>query len=367
MTKYILTALALVALIQIAWPAGEVNAQIVWRVSVKFILDANGNRPASGNINTDGEVQAQIDTANAILDAHMRGYRLQLTEIVDLSGVSGWYSTEINSANKSALELAAKGAPSTYAWRTNAINIYINGDDGSAICSFPPGEEIIFVGQGLRLTTFLHEIGHFMDLCHTQGCPCGSCDDDETGTCHTIPGDDGIAETIPDLQCWNQNQIAQWTYGQNYASLTAAQQNKVDEVFFNIMSYHATRFRFSPDQLDRMICASNNVRDHVSNGETYFVGSQPGDEECLEPTFLKATFADAVTAASSGDIICMRGSQYPYTGTVNKSVMLRTSRGSSLLGVTTTKSLAMDEDPIPPPPPFPKPVDPPTAVSETIE
>lgn len=355
------------ALILSAWPSQEATAQIVWRVSVKFILNNNGNRPGSGNINTDAEVQAQIDTANAILDAHMRGYRLQLTEIVDVTGLEAFYSADINSTNKTLLEASAKANPGVSAWRTNAINIYINGDGGSGICSFPPGEEIIFVGQGLRLTTFIHEIGHFMDLCHTQGCPCGSCDPGESGECHTTPGNDGIGETIPDLECWSRDQIAQNSYFQNYNSLSAGLQDKVDEVFNNVMSYHNTRFRFSPDQLDRMICASNNERDHVSNGETIFVGGQGGDEECLSPIYLQPTFANAVGLATSGDIICMRGSQYPYTGVVDKNVMLRTSRGSSLLGVTTAKSLPMDEDPIPPRPAYPKPEDPPTAVSETIE
>ena len=93
----------------------------------------------------------------------------------------------------------------------------------------------------------------------------------------------------------------------NFSSLSAGQQDKVNEVFNNVMSYHGTRFRYSPDQLDRMTCSSNNVRDHVSNGETYFVGSQSGDEECLSVTFLKATFAQAVQSANNGDIICVRG------------------------------------------------------------
>ena len=353
--KRILLAAILVLGGVIGMQPQDASAQLVWRVSVKFILNASGNRPASGGINTDTEVQAQIDLANQILDAHGRGYRLQLTEIVDVSGVSGWYSAEINSANKSALELAAEAAPTTYAWRNNAINIYINGDDGSAICSFPPGEEIIFVGQNPRTTTFLHEIGHFMDCCHTQGCPCGSCAAGETGECNTIPGNDGIAETIPDLECWSQNQIAQWTYGLNYNALSASQQNKVDEVFNNIMSYHNTRNRLSPDQLDRMACASNGARSNESSGTTWFVGAQSGDEECLDINYLKPSYSTAIAAAGGGDIIMFRGSQYDYTGTTTKAVTLRTSRGSSILGTLAAAKLAMGDDEIdaPPPPELP--------------
>lgn len=369
MTKRIILfgLLALVAVSVI--PTERASAQIVWRVSVKFILNNSGNRPASGGCNTDAEVQAQIDTANAILDAHMRGYRLQLTEIVDVTGLEGFYSADINGTNKTLLEAAAEANPGVSEWRTNAINVYINGDGGSAICSFPPGEEIIFVGQGLRTTTFLHEIGHFMDLCHTQGCPCGSCDPDESGTCHDTPGNDEIAETIPDLQCWSRNQIAQWTYGVNYSALSAPLQDKVDEVFNNVMSYHSTRFRFSPDQMDRMTCASNGVRDYVSNGETWIVGTQPGDEECLNPVFLQPAFANAIALASGNDIVLFRGDEYPFIGTVDKPMMLRTSRGSSLIGTTAAKVAAIEgeEVVIPPAPKAPRPVDPPGAVSETIK
>jgi hypothetical protein len=38
--------------------ANLLHAQIDIRVSVKFILDAGGNRPARGNLHTDDEVRA---------------------------------------------------------------------------------------------------------------------------------------------------------------------------------------------------------------------------------------------------------------------------------------------------------------------
>src|SRR5437870_5056820 len=61
----------------------EAQAQLQWRVSVKVILDSNGNRPTSGNVYTDQQIQGQIDTANAILDQYGRGYDYVLTEIVN--------------------------------------------------------------------------------------------------------------------------------------------------------------------------------------------------------------------------------------------------------------------------------------------
>src|SRR4030095_8094853 len=82
-------------------------AQIEWRVSVKFILDSMNRRPASGNVATDDQVRGQIDTDNAILQKHGRGYWLRLTEIIDLSCVSQWYDVDSrNGSNKMALEAA---------------------------------------------------------------------------------------------------------------------------------------------------------------------------------------------------------------------------------------------------------------------
>lgn len=313
--------------------AVEAEAQLVWRVSVKFILNANGNRPATGNCNTDAEVEAQIDLGNEVLEAYGRGYSLQLTEIVDLSGVSQWYSSTINSANRDNLEAAAIASPTTYAWRSNAINIYINGDDGSGICSFPGSGAIIFLGQGIRTTTFIHEIGHYFNLCHTQGCPCGSCDPDETGECHTTPGNDELADTPPDLECWTQDDIAMNFYGVSYASLTTGQQNFVNESFNNIMSYHSTRNRFTQDQLDRATCQSNSNRVAVTNGRTRIVGSKSsGSEECENASYLYATFSSAVTGANNNDIILLRGGSRPFIGTVTKPLWIRNSRGSALLG-----------------------------------
>src|SRR5678815_1517171 len=59
----------------------EARAQIEWRVSVKFILDANGHRPTGGIIDTDQDVRDQVDAANRLIDPFGRGYRFALTEL----------------------------------------------------------------------------------------------------------------------------------------------------------------------------------------------------------------------------------------------------------------------------------------------
>lgn len=310
--------------------AGDIN----WRVSVKFILNAGGNRPASGSINTDQEVFDQINLANEILRATGRGYELQLTEIVDIAGESQWFNSTIDSTTRAALEAAAEADPAGYAWRTNAINFYVLGSSGSGTCSFPGGgNDAIIVGQGLRDTTFIHEIGHYMDLCHTQGCPCGSCDPNDVGQCHTTPGNDSISDTVPDLSCWDRDDISNWSFGSNYAGLTVGQQAQVDTVWFNVMSYHNTRDRYSSNQLDVSTDTSNDVRFAVATGETWFVDINAGGGENGSSTNPYDTVLEGANATSGGDIVLMRAGVYPEVLTISDPMCLRASRGSAVIGV----------------------------------
>ena len=324
--------------------AGDASAQINWRVSVKVILDAAGNRPNSG-MSSDQEIQAQVDVANQILDAMGRGYRLQLTEIVLADNLSLWFDTPINPENRDLFEQFAKLFPDVYHWRSDAINGYVNNGDGSAICSFPPDHDIIMVGQNPRQTSLLHETGHFMDLCHTQGCPCGECRTDTTGVCHTVPGDDEIDDTVLDLACWDEDDLAMANFGVPfYYLLTPAQQERVDDVYYSVISYHSTRNRFTQDQLDRMTCSSNGVRTNVSDGETWIVGTKSGDEECLNSIFIRPTFQSALDAFAGNDIILMRGGNYPYTGFIDRYVFVRGSRGLALIGSSSAKLQPSDDE-----------------------
>jgi hypothetical protein len=314
-------------------------AQLSWRVSVKMILNASGNRPSSGILNTDQEIRDQIDNANEVLDAYGRGYRYVLTEIVDLAGVSQYYNVDRD--EKEDLEAAAEANKALYAYRDNAINIYINGNGGSAVCSFPPGDDIIFMGQGSRSTSIFHESGHYFDLRHTHQ---GELFQNSNGTdctngcsCARLIGGDGdfIDDTIKDHECWDtQNEIAQGNFGLNYSGLSAFNQGRVDDVFFNMMSYHGTRNRLTPDQLDRMTDASNGDRFKVATGRTRFV------DRVNQTVFQFGSSAwpyqnvsQGVTAANGGDIVLIRPGHYNQPQTITKRVTLRATRGTAVIGV----------------------------------
>ena len=188
-----------------------------------------------------------------------------------------------------SLEPEVEAAPSKYAYRSDAINIYVLGTTAcSGRCAFPGSDDVIVVGQGLRSTTILHEIGRYFGLFHTQGSICGSCDSESTGVCHTKPGDDEIADTLPDLSCWQKDDITDWTFNQPYSDLAQEHKDEVDGTFKNIMSYHSIRNTLTPEQVDRWIEAAQLDRSHVLVTEECFL-PEAGDEVTFPTAGLPVT------------------------------------------------------------------------------
>src|SRR5262245_15392917 len=68
--------------------AFDAGAQLRVRVSVKVVLDANGNRPVGGNLSTDEGIRNSVTNANLKLAGFSRGYQMNLIEIRDLPGHS---------------------------------------------------------------------------------------------------------------------------------------------------------------------------------------------------------------------------------------------------------------------------------------
>ena len=107
------------------------------RVSLKVILDANGERPTDGAYYQDVQFTESVRFANEILAGSGAGWRIELVEIVDLPGLSQWYSSMTCVEARRGIEAAAELEPELYAWRADAINIYVGGDllDCGGVCS----------------------------------------------------------------------------------------------------------------------------------------------------------------------------------------------------------------------------------------
>jgi len=283
------------------------SAQVFWRVSVKVFTDSNGNRPAG---RADDQIQDDYEYYNNLLRKYARGCTFSLTEIVQLpSSLSGWYNIQArNAANRDFLLANCTSNATLYAYRSDRINVYINNSSSGVCCGG---------GNGLSLTgneddhiTPLHEIGHMLGLAHTQGC--GACSEG----C-TTPGNDGVADTIEDVECWSQNQISQNTFSEDYANLTAAQRDQVDDVWLNVMSYHYGFFnnfleRLTAGQMDRVAEKSNGDRDNVTGNYFRFVDLGTGNDadDGLTAAGAFRTVDGAITGSGADDVLLLRSGTY---------------------------------------------------------
>lgn len=319
---YKMTLVIAITFMFIGRPAFATTAYVPVRVSIKFILNSSGNRPATGSLNTDAKIMAEFDWANTILgDARNRSeFRLELVEFEDLNGVSTYYSSAADDANKDALRAAAIAAPGIYLWRTDAINIYINGGTGSAYGSFPPDNDIILMNQscGNTPSCILHEVGHNLSLLHTHQ-----------------TGDDGCSDTLADNKTWTKDQIALNAFGKNYASCTAAEQDQVDLVFSNVMSYHTSlpQVRLSVCQLDKVSTQGDSDRSWLLTRQPVYVdNSHSGTEDGRYETPYK-TLEAAITAGLSDNVIVLKEGNHPEpTSVLEDSSFMVTRSGTSNVG-----------------------------------
>lgn len=211
------------------------SANIPFRVSVKFIVDANGHFPQTGDFSSIADVNEQEETGNLILMNMLSEMRMEVIEIIDLpKSLSEYHTLEVSEGNIAAIRSLAMASPTTWSWRTNAVNVYVTAGAGSAIAYYPPKNDTVLMGQGIFNTTLVHELGHSLHLKHTHD-------------------SDSCSDTLPDNKDWNsKDDMANNSFGKNYALLTATQQAQVDMTWTNIMSYHQPRSVLSPCQKDRV-------------------------------------------------------------------------------------------------------------------
>jgi len=333
------------------------------RLSYKVVLNpATGLRPPGV---TDADIDGAIAEMNRIQATYLRGFRFQRMGAVlevggrgDTVGPSRWFSTDFFDASnggawKDQMDNAARSDVS-YVWYPNAINIYITAGICGGICSFDwEGDHIIVIGacSAGDGRVQLHEIGHYFSLFHTQGRTCGSCGSNP-GQCNS-PGDDEIPDTLPDVACWDREMIASSFFRQTYGGLVPPLQNLVDDVFLNLMSYHASAEpRLTELQLNRWTDRAGNERRSVTSGRTWFVNTNncqyPAGNSICNPFFAGPfpDVSDAVSASNpgGGDIILLTPGSYYGNMTISKPVTLRAPRRGpvSFVGRTGPREVVVD-------------------------
>jgi hypothetical protein len=134
----------------------------------------------------------------------------------------------------------------------------------------------------------------------------------------------------------DQDDLAQAEFGQQYSTLIGTRTEEVDNVFFNIMSYHGNRFIFTTLQLDAMCDSSNLERDGVSHNEFIFVDplspgiSADGQSQILPFGGPFAQLRNAIDDANGGDVLLLRPGNYTEDRIIRKAITLRAVRRDGL-------------------------------------
>lgn len=331
--------------------AREEDGLIKIRLSYKIIRNPkNLARPnpttEHGEVVTNAMIETALDEMNALLASSWRGYRFELFEIVEIGSRGGfdpdpafWFATDFvegDRNNELLDQMIAQVAryPELYAWRENAVNLYINQSTSGAKWRIKNFKDVILVGADSVSAGWLqlHEIGHYFGLQHTHG-DLGIALRDHKGIQKT-PGDDRIADTIADLASWNRDEIAECNFSLPYDSLGAAQKEQVEDVAANIMSYHflpplrANLHRLTERQLDRWAdIAVDFYRRPVCDGRVWFVDVQtPGYEGTSTYPFDAVERAVEAANKEGGDVILLRPGAYDEKLTIRKPVTLRATR-----------------------------------------
>jgi hypothetical protein len=261
-----------------------VASAIEVRLSVKLILTPGGTRPGTdctefdpcSNLATRANFQREVDLANRILAAAARGYSLRLVEYVEIrpsppAGEAFNYWLQLDArGNRKTIEDAALANKTVWAWHDSAINIFVN-NTSSGQCSFPGNGQSIALGRAVGQGTVLHEIGHFMGLRHTHAGDNSDCSAHTPPFSQYVADGDELGETVPDRQCFSRDQLSQATFnGRLFSALTAAEQDRVNSSWLNVMSYHQEE-RLLTGQMDIWSDNASLERRSVCDGRTIFV------------------------------------------------------------------------------------------------
>lgn len=339
----------LTALLVLVCLAAGVRAEptITIRLYYKVITSPINGAVPSGY--SEGGVANAVARMNQLMESYGRGYRFDhgdgVRPIGNIGGVNRpdpahYYSVNLlgDPTERANLLDDASSLPSLYGYSTPYLNIFINNASQDTRCYLPSSPMIVIDGAtSVSGERTLHHIMHFLSLCNTQGCTCYCCDGG-SGACGTSPGSDGVSDTLPDLPCWSRDEVAQNNFSAPYAQLSTVQQNSVDNTFFNIMSFHNTFLcgqtlsapRLTDTQLDRSADDASSTHRGVCDGSTYFVQANAtgfGNGRSSSPF---PRIADGVHAAQAGgNIVMIRGGNYPEPLNVSVPVTLRTPKGQT--------------------------------------
>ena len=329
-------------------------AEIPWRMSVKLVLGPGFQQiPNYGGNAVDPfvGVSNNVHWINVQLADNGSPYQIELIEVMAVSGMEDFYDREVDATSRDEMQANATEDPDLYAWRDDAINVYILGTMSgtyAGYCSISSNNHAILLRADSSVSTFFHELGHFFDLRHTHvGSNYRAADGCEAP--YEAGGGDLCEDTLPDHPCFDRDGIAENYYlGLPYGDLLSDQQQLVDNTWFNLMSYHHEGTLITSDQWERVEVASNEWRNHVVGRRHWFVDLENtcttpnGSRRCAYTSFdlngvLRngggpfPTVGEGLDAAEAGDLLRIRTGSYQETLTISQSITLRAEGGSVII------------------------------------
>jgi len=323
------------------------------RLSVKIIADpTSGTRPSGV---TPQMFTNAVNAANQWMASYWRGYRYQLTEVVDIggpaqggtNGPSKWFGRDPRNTDDGTWQAfqADVQASGLYLLRNNALNYYVSSathwNTGGA-APFPweaPGWIAAWGIVNDGPFWVVHECGHFYGLQHTHGgCGCPS-----TSGCTALNGysvgDDGLTDTLKeaagDVCFTNINQLTLANFNKWFTNCTVAEQTLAMNTYSNAMSYHEPpnkdrlMTRMTELQADLHASYANSDRANTISGRTRFVSLSGNNANSgLSGTAPKRTVLNASNASASGggDIVLVRPGNFDEQITITNRVTLRATR-----------------------------------------
>ena len=256
-----LVTIILAASMLLALQSARAESNMIWRVSVKVLLESDGaypqaapGQPGPDRAATKKDYFDSFEEGSRILAHTGQKVRLDLVEVVELDKLSIWNWINADCGDVLRwLNNAATANPRVYGFRTDAINVYVvrctgRGGGGGL---YPAGANVsenqkgdIIIRRPANAGGLTHEIGHHFGLGHTHGGTDESLEDCGDASFWFDPGNDGISETLPDHECWSLEQLTRRSYGVTYSSLSffpAWMRARVDDTYGNLMSYHWNR------------------------------------------------------------------------------------------------------------------------------
>jgi hypothetical protein len=223
------------------------NTQEVFVVNLSYKVLMNPTTGAFPKADMAQNIRNSVAEMNILARNNNAPFRFRQSEdLVSIGGpnfgniVNRWFNRTIQETATSvvAFENDAKSFPAAFAWRTNAINIYMTGVGWGGISSFPAGtnKEIVTIAVDVDslFNIQLHEIGHFFNLLHTHhGSDC-SVAEEKTG-------DDGISDTLADAACFDIEKLSMHHFMKTFSQLSTQQKSIVNQTFFNIMGPRVIR------------------------------------------------------------------------------------------------------------------------------